>query len=945
MTAARGSFVASLPFALDDFQVRALDAIDRNSSVVVAAPTGSGKTVVAEYAVHKALAEGGKAFYTAPIKALSNQKFADLVARYGSDRVGLLTGDNSVNEGAPIVVMTTEVLRNMIYARSSALQGLRYVVLDEVHYLQDAYRGSVWEEVIIHTPLDVDLVCLSATVSNAEELAAWVTSVRGHTEAIIHEKRPIELVHLYMVANRDSGDVTMLPTFVGGRPNPHAAKLDGEAQDHLQMRSNRRRAVATPRRVEVIDALKQDDMLPAIYFIFSRAACDDAVTACLAGGLRLTLAEERRDITAIVEDKVRALSDDDLDVLGYNRFLTALQYGFAAHHAGMVPPFKEAVEACFVEGLVKAVFATETLALGINMPARTVVVEKLSKFNGERHEFLTAGEYTQLTGRAGRRGIDPIGYAAALWTPFVPFEQVAALAARRSYELRSSFRPTSNMAVNLVRRYSPAEAHHLLSLSFAQYRIDAELVSTRSRVHRLAAEMGEAEHRGVCELGDVSAFVAGRRKRTPFVPAAPEREVATALESIRPGDVLAPRVESGAEPGTTADTRGARPGDAWLVVVGTARRRGRDVQLRAIGPNAKVVSLTPQDFRSLPNIVANIRLPTPFNPNSRSFQQAAAGALQKVIQKRTGGNAGGRERGGQRHADVIELDPLETCPDFDEHVRALERGARLGREIDRLSQLAADRGSSITDQFDRVLQLLEHLGYLDGWSVTPSGTMLAGLYHEADLLIAECLRAGVLDGLRPSQLAGLVSVFVYEQRGPGSASGRRRGANAVAAARGRGATRGDRFRGDRGDGDDRGERAAPRPGDLPLAFPKVLAPRWWNIVAISEALADDEGDRGLPLTRPVDPGFVAVAQAWASGEDLDEVLAESEVTGGDFVRTVKALIDLLRQIGQVALDPSTAKSARSAADALFRGVVSASSVGSEVVGSEVPAGPTTDPVG
>ena len=249
-----------------------------------------------------------------------------------------------------------------------------------------------------------------------------------------------------------------------------------------------------------------------------------------------------------------------------------------------------------------------------------------------------------------------------------------------------------------------------------------------------------------------------------------------------------------------------------------------------------------------------------------------------------------------------------------------------------------------------MLQLLEHLGYLDGWSVTPSGTMLAGLYHEADLLIAECLRAGVLDGLRPSQLAGLVSVFIYEQRGPGSASGRRRGANAVAAARGREATRGERFRDDAGD---RGGRAAPRPGDLPPAFPKVLAPRWWNIVAISDALADDEGDRGLPLTRPVDPGFVAVAQAWAAGEALDEVLAESEVTGGDFVRTVKALIDLLRQIGQVALDPSTAKAARSAADALFRGVVSASSVGSEVAGSEVagsevpagpvPAGPTTDP--
>ena len=931
VTPARESFLSGLPFALDDFQVRALDAIDRNSSVVVAAPTGSGKTVVAEYAVHRALAERGKAFYTAPIKALSNQKYADLVARYGSDRVGLLTGDNSVNEGAPIVVMTTEVLRNMIYARSHALVGLRYVVLDEVHYLQDAYRGSVWEEVIIHTPLDVDLVCLSATVSNAEELAAWVTSVRGHTEAIIHENRPIELVHLYLVGNRDSGEVTMLPTFVHGRPNPQAAKLDGEVNDPLAARSNRRRNVSTPRRVEIIDALKHQDMLPAIYFIFSRAACDDAVAVCLAGGLRLTLPDERRDITTIVEEKVRALRDDDLDVLGYTRFLTALQHGFASHHAGMVPPFKEAVEACFVEGLVKAVFATETLALGINMPARTVVVEKLSKFNGERHEFLTAGEYTQLTGRAGRRGIDPIGYAAALWTPFVPFDQVAALAARRSYELRSSFRPTSNMAVNLVRRYSPAEAHHLLGLSFAQYRIDAELVATRARVHRLTGELQEAERRAICELGDIAALVASTRKRTVFVPAVPERDVAVALESIRPGDVLAPGLEPGA-----GDVRGARPGDAWLVVVTTARRRGRDVQLRAIGPNAKVLSLTPRDFRSLPNIVANVRLPSPFNPNSRSFQQAAAGALQKVIQKRTGVQLGARARS----APVIEQTPVERCPEFDEHVRALERSERLRREIERLSVAASERGSSLSDQFDRVLQLLEHLGYLDGWSVTPAGTMLSGLYHEADLLVAECLQAGVLDGLSAAQMAALVSGFVYEQRGPGSGGGRRRGSNAVAVARGRAATQSGSARASLTPS--RFDRDAPRPGDLPPGFPKVLAPRWWTIVGISETLADDESERGLPLTRPVDPGFVAVAHSWASGDTLDDVLREAEVTGGDFVRTVKGLIDLLRQIGQVALDPATAKAARSGAEKLFRGVVSASSVGSdtEEPGPEIPAAPS-----
>ncbi|MER3453188.1 MAG: RNA helicase, partial [Acidimicrobiia bacterium] len=461
----RERFTARLGFALDPFQIKALDALDAGKSVLVAAPTGSGKTVVAEYAVELALAAGGKVFYTTPLKALSNQKYADLCRVHGTAQVGLLTGDNAVNGDAPVVVMTTEVLRNMIYAASPALAGLRYVVLDEVHYLQDAYRGPVWEEVIIHAPHDVRLVCLSATVSNAEEVAAWLTTVRGETEAVIEERRPVELQHLYLVADRTSEVLHLLPTFVNGRPNPEAARL-AERSVRPYGRSRRAR-FATPRRTEVVERLREEGMLPAIHFIFSRAGCDDAVHQCLDAGIRLTGAAERERIRAIVEQKVASLSEADLAVLGYGEWLTGLEAGLAAHHAGMVPPFKEAVEVCFAEGLVKVVFATETLALGINMPARTVVIEKLTKYTGEGHAFLTPGEYTQLAGRAGRRGIDEVGYVVVLWSPFVPFDQVASLASTRTYELTSAFRPTYNMAANLVRRYAPDTAHHLLNLSFA----------------------------------------------------------------------------------------------------------------------------------------------------------------------------------------------------------------------------------------------------------------------------------------------------------------------------------------------------------------------------------------------------------------------------------------------------------------------------------------------
>ena len=422
----RDEFAATYAFGLDDFQVQALDALDAGRSVLVAAPTGSGKTVVAEYAVAKALAEGGKTFYTTPLKALSNQKFGDLARRHGPEKVGLLTGDNSINGDAPVVVMTTEVLRNMIYAASSTLDGLRYVVLDEVHYLQDRYRGPVWEEVIIHTPPEVDLVCLSATVSNAEEFADWIQTVRGATTAIIEEKRPVTLNHLYLVGDREADELRLMPTFVDGKPNPEALRLESRpAHPGDRWRTSPRARLHTPRRAEVVDRLWDEGMLPAIYFIFSRAACDDAVRQCLDSGLRLTTPEEAARIRAIAEARTEILSEADLAVLGYRRWLAALESGLAAHHAGMVPPFKETVEACFSAGLVKAVFATETLALGINMPARSVVIEKLSKFTGERHEFLTPGEYTQLTGRAGRRGIDDVGYAVVLWSPYVPFDQVA----------------------------------------------------------------------------------------------------------------------------------------------------------------------------------------------------------------------------------------------------------------------------------------------------------------------------------------------------------------------------------------------------------------------------------------------------------------------------------------------------------------------------------------
>jgi ATP-dependent RNA helicase HelY len=857
---AREAFVARLGFELDPFQVEAFDALDAGKNVLVAAPTGSGKTLVAEYAIAKALAEGRKAFYTTPLKALSNQKYGDLVRAHGAERVGLLTGDNSINGDAAVVVMTTEVLRNMIYAQSGALTGLRYVVLDEVHYLQNPYRGAVWEEVIIHSPAEVDLVCLSATVSNAEDFAEWVGTVRGATAAVIEERRPVELQNLYLVGDRTSERMHLLPTFVDGLPNAEAAALDDKGIRQPWARRVKGK-LFTPRRADVVELLWDEAMLPAIYFIFSRVGCDEAVSQCLNAGLRLTQPEDRPRIRQIAEAKVESLSDDDLRVLNYGTWLSGLEAGLAAHHAGMVPPFKEAVEACFAQALVKVVFATETLSLGINMPARSVVIEKLTKFTGERHEPLTPGEYTQLTGRAGRRGIDDLGHAIVLWSPFVPFDQVAGLASTRTYALSSSFRPTYNMAANLVRRYPPDVAHHLLNLSFAQYRADADVVRLEAELDRKKAQLRRSQDDARCELGDVAEYRA-LLQRTRQEDAQPKLStIAESLDRLRPGDVvLLPK------------GRGA--------VLAKANRRGGDVRVRVLLPDRRIILVGPTTFDGPVHAVGHVELPMPYAPNSKTFQRTVASALIRAKVTESGGE---RFRRSRRRDEAVVHHPVAFCPDARKHLRALERAGRLQRDAAALEKQIRSRTESLARQFDRVLRVLEAFGYVEGWALTEGGQVLARLYHECDLLMAETIRLGLLDGLDAAAVAALVSTFTYETRGPG-------------------------------------------PGPTPWFPSGKVQHRWVRIEALAAELNAAEEEAGLPLTRPPDAGFAALAYGWAAGEELDEVIADEDISGGDFVRNVKQLIDLLRQVGDIAPVRETAAAARSAADHLFRGVVAASSV-------------------
>lgn len=504
-------FLATFDFPFDQFQIDACQAVEAGKGVLVAAPTGAGKTVVGEFAAFLALSKGKKCFYTTPIKALSNQKFQEFVDRFGASRVGLLTGDTSINSEAEVLVMTTEVLRNMLYAGSSTLNNLGSVVMDEVHYLADKFRGAVWEEVLIHLMESVQVISLSATVSNAEEFGEWLGEVRGSTEVIVSEIRPIPLYQHVLLGNR------MMDLFTkNAQVNPEILRLENEAMRKVRTRHGRHERWSEDfnrlSRAEVIEQLDREGLLPAITFIFSRVGCDAAVKQCLNAGIRLTNQEERNEIKSTALKYTQHLAEEDLDVLGFKDWLTALERGIAAHHAGLLPSFKSAVEDLFQRGLVKAVFATETLALGINMPARTVVLEKLTKWNGEAHVAITPGEYTQLTGRAGRRGIDIEGNAVIQWSPTVDSATAAGLASTRTYPLRSSFTPTYNMAINLISQFGRERARGSLESSFAQFQADRAVVGLVRQIRKnsqLIAELNESAH---CHLGDFSEYARIRRE-------------------------------------------------------------------------------------------------------------------------------------------------------------------------------------------------------------------------------------------------------------------------------------------------------------------------------------------------------------------------------------------------------------------------------------------------
>jgi ATP-dependent RNA helicase HelY len=939
------SFRDLYDFDFDPFQVAACSALAGGDGVLVAAPTGSGKTVVGEFAVHLALSNGRKCFYTTPIKALSNQKYNDLVKRYDSETVGLLTGDNAINGSAPIVVMTTEVLRNMLYAGSATLRDLGYVVLDEVHYLADRSRGAVWEEVIIHLPESVRVVALSATVSNAEEFGDWLAQVRGGTEVIVDEHRPVPLWQHMMAGHR------LYDLFTDDnhrQVNPDLVRL-ARREEIRQPRSrpgrggHRPRRDAAPYRPEIVDRLDAAGLLPAITFIFSRAGCDAAVQQCLQAGLRLTTPSEAEYIESVASRRTSDIPDEDLTVLGYHDWVLALRRGIAAHHAGMLPVFKEVVEELFTDGLVRAVFATETLALGINMPARTVVLEKLDKWNGEAHVALTPGEYTQLTGRAGRRGIDVEGHAVVLWQPGLDPGAVAGLASTRTYPLNSSFRPSYNMAVNLTGRAGRQRASALLESSFAQFQADRGVVGLARRLRRVKEAGDDLARQISCDRGDFLEYAALRRRLTDAErgaskgrASAQRAQARRVLATLRRGDII--RVPSGRRAG-------------FAVVLNPPPAEGGFSPNRADGPlvlteHGQLKQLSAIDFPVPAEPVEHLRIPGSFSERSPKHRRDLVSSMRSKIagrdfdysprRGRTVGGAndnedertrdsaspardsahgGGGSRGrsasngrgygsdgdgsrdrvastgpesdggddwrdraatvgrraegaDDRDAPVNDIDelrrqlrrhPCHSCQDREQHARVAERYFRQQKELEDLERQINSRSHVIARTFDRVCAVLDELGYLDGDTVTPDGQRLSRLYSELDLVAAECIRRGLWDGLNPAELAACVSVLSFESRK---------------------------------------QQDDAEPVRLPKGPVRDVLTEMGRTWAELDQL---ERRNGVSFLREPDSGFVWAAYRWVRGVKLEDVLdSVPGLTPGDFVRSVKQLIDLLDQIAAAA---------------------------------------------
>jgi ATP-dependent RNA helicase HelY len=890
-------FESHYPFALDAFQRRAIQTLLSGDSVMVAAPTGTGKTVVAEFGVWEAFKRTGRVIYTTPIKALSNQKYRDLRALYG-DQVGLLTGDVSENRDARVVIMTTEVLRNMLLQTPWDLDDVDTVIFDEIHYLADPERGTTWEESIILCPDHVQLICLSATINNADEIAAWISRTHRPIRLITHTERAVPLALHYfidgklnLVVDHTGAKVRDFP-HTGGELRRQAAR-GGFAKRRAE-RSTPEMDEPQPR--EIVDALAAKDMLPAIYFLFSRNDCQ-AFAERLAI-MRPNLVTERQVglIDQTIEAILAGMRPEDRELQQVQTMIALARKGIGFHHAGLLPILKQLVEVLFTRGLMEVVFATDTLALGINMPARTVVVGRMSKWDGRRRRMLIPNEFQQMAGRAGRRGMDPFGHVVVPYSPWFTFRETLDIAIGELHPVQSAFAIRYNTVLNLWDPPHGERVRALLQQSLAQFQSSQRIRDLEDQIIALGEEIDRIPQGCLIGLEGGEELLEDYRRVNRSLAAAQskERRLQGEQSSVRhvlqtttpwtePGRQALRRAFRSAPPGMVAHTRDG----GWAVLLGKGSRGGvgrflfRDGTIRLLTEYRQIDHLTekrielPAEFQNPPDdvtdgvalggkrrlnslwkLVDSLGLPDldAMAAEHRAIEDQRAASRILAL------DAGVSEAASQAQSLWQERQShfCHECPRRNEHrdylaqVDRLDKDRRaleeeLGREID----LEEER---LRNVIRGIRNVLHRFGYLHRGYPTEKADMLAEVFDNDGLILCELVDRGVLDNLLPEDLAELFSWFSFDRE----------------------------FR--------YGNRFV-----LPDRL--VLARR--RIEDVEHAVLSEERGEGLAISEGHNPNFYGAARAWSRGATMAEIGAQIELSEGDLVMTFNKTIDLMRQVWEM----------------------------------------------
>jgi len=850
------SFRAKYPFALDDFQVEAIRAIQADQSVIVSAPTGSGKTLVAEFAIHAALARGKRIAYTTPLKALSNQKFGDFTRAYGEDTVGILTGDIKVNPHARVVVMTTEILRNALFG--SGLDDLAYIVLDECHYMGDEGRGTVWEEIIVGAPKDVQIVGLSATVANVKEIADWISIVHRPIVPIYHPHRPVPL--RYAIADL-AGDIHDIDAVRTGR----AEVVGDEARGPNDRGRWYTRRVVDP--TVLIDALEQRGWLPAIYFIFSRAGCERAMQDVLTEGRPLTTREQRREVDEAIAAAVAESPSIGESALSQSVF-QGLRIGVALHHAGILPGLKRLIETLFERGLCKVVFATETMSLGIHMPARAVVLQGLTKRTDRGFRSLSHNELTQMAGRAGRRGIDAEGQCIIALDARDGLEDLLKVVDGAPEPIESRFRLGYGSAALLIGTGLPSELlRKRIESSFGQYQNLRRIRDMEEEVRGLEAALARArEHEAPC--GDLPRIGRYRRAR---------QEVEAHRQASGRGGRRGERSAVEAEPGRLALIR-RKGAPSLAMILGVHGIRGHRTLIDALLPHGAVVRLKGGLIKRVFWATPPLHVPRDAR-DGRSVRHLAEHLSTLSVADLIDHE---RQQGPEAVLGAIEC---HRCP-----WNSTTACDRAWRDVEKLTERLDQRRAALDafknaywEEFLRIVEVLEQFGAVRDWRLEPKGRVVAGLRHDNELFLAETVFRGIFDDCTLAEAAAVCSALLEESRS--------------------------------------GEPLISR--TFLRKRPK-LKRKIEHMATIADTVWQAQRARHIGLPLSVHPGFMPAVFRWASGDDDWAGVVEESFGGheGDLIRAMRRLIDLLRQLAEAEEVPAaTARLLAQAARVIDRGIV------------------------